>query len=221
MSVLPLWLLYEGLRFTLAPTERNGAEVLVTDALGMFGSHALVVLRVLFAMTVLGAALSILRRELPWGKVALVSALEGCVYGLMLGPVAGALVQPFLDDRALVISSVLTRDLIGSLGAGIFEEAVFRLGLLSLLALLLGKVSRAFSVHEVPGVIAAILFSAVAFSAFHHVGAGSEPYDHAAFYYRTIAGVVLGAMFVLRGFGVCVYAHAVYDLHFYLMHSSG
>jgi len=34
--------------------------------------------------------------------------------------------------------------------------------------------------------------------------------------FRTVAGLVLGTMFVLRGFAVCVYAHAVYDVHYYL-----
>jgi hypothetical protein len=36
------------------------------------------------------------------------------------------------------------------------------------------------------------------------------------FLFRAVAGVVLGVIFVVRGFAVCVYAHAVYDLHYYL-----
>ena len=83
-AVLPLWLLYEALRLTLAPGERNGAAVLVTDTLSAFGPQALTVLRAVLGAAVLFAALSILRRQLPWGRVALVSALEGSVYGLSL-----------------------------------------------------------------------------------------------------------------------------------------
>jgi hypothetical protein len=28
--------------------------------------------------------------------------------------------------------------------------------------------------------------------------------------------LLLGALFVLRGFGVCVYTHVMYDVHYYL-----
>ena len=31
-----------------------------------------------------------------------------------------------------------------------------------------------------------------------------------------MAGLLLGALFVLRGFGVCVYTHVMYDVHYYL-----
>ena len=89
-AVLPLWLLYEGLRLSLTPEERNGAEALLLDTLGLLGPGATVLLRILFGATVLVAAVSIHRRHVPWTRVALVSALEGTVYGLLLGPLAGA-----------------------------------------------------------------------------------------------------------------------------------
>ena len=60
-AVLPLWIAYEVLRLTLAPQERNGAEALVADTLTLFGPAALHVLRVLMALTVVAAAVSILR----------------------------------------------------------------------------------------------------------------------------------------------------------------
>ena len=61
--------------------------------------------------------------------------------------------------------------------------------------------------------------SAILFAAFHHVGVGGEPYDPAIFAFRAVAGVVLGLLFAVRGFCVVVYAHAVYDLHYYLTHA--
>jgi len=42
------------------------------------------------------------------------------------------------------------------------------------------------------------------------------PFEQRVFVFRAMAGLVLGLMFVVRGFGVCVYAHTLYDVHYYL-----
>ncbi len=218
-AVLPLWLMYEALRLTLAPAERNGAEALVTDTVSLLGRHAMLVLRLLFGGAVLFAAYSIHRRQLPWGRVAMVAALEGAVYGLMLGPVTGVLTLYVLEGGALLASTGLVGDLIGSLGAGIFEETLFRLGLLSLLALGATRLCRMLAIPPWIGISVAVLASALLFSMFHHVGPGGEPFRDEVFVFRAMAGLVLGLLFVLRGFCVCVYTHAVYDIHFYLTHN--
>ena len=127
LAVLPLWLVYEGLRFSLAPGDRNGAEALITESLLLLGPHAVRVLKIVLALCVLVAGVRVLRGDLPWLSVSGVAALEGAVYGLMLGPVTQALTFFVLEGRALGVG--LRADLIGSLGAGLFEEAVFRLGL--------------------------------------------------------------------------------------------
>ncbi len=220
-AVLPLWLLYEALRLALAPDERNGAEAMLTETLVTFGPYAMIVLRVLLAVTVLFAAVSIHARQLPWARVTLVSALEGTVYGVLLGPVTSALTLEILTGGALLRVSDLAPDLVGSLSAGIFEEAVFRLGLLSLLALLLGRAFRGFSLPGELGIAIAIVISAVVFSGFHHLGAGAEPFRLEVFVFRAVAGLLLGLLFVFRGFGVCVYTHALYDVHFYLTQMDG
>jgi len=216
LAVVPLFLLYELLRASLAPHERNGAEAIVTDSLRLLGPNATLVLELLLGLAVMAAAVSALHRRVPWGKVALVVALEGTVYGLMLGPTTQTLTL-FLGERGLLLMpSWTTSDLVGSLGAGLFEEALFRLALLSLLAFCFTRVAETFGLYRAVGVVLAILVSAVAFSGFHHLGAGGEPFRFEVFTFRAVAGIVLGVLFVLRGFAVVVYAHAVYDLHFYL-----
>lgn len=221
LTVLPLWIVYELLRLSLAPEERNGAEALITESLRGFGPRALLVLEVVLGAVFLVATISILRRRVPWVRVALVTAIEGAVYGLMLGPVTQVLTLFLLDGGRILQVALppgLAVDLVGSLGAGLFEEAVFRLGLLSLLALVLHRAASAVGLPVAVGSGAAIVASAVAFALFHHVGAGGEPFVRGVFAFRTIAGIVLGLLFVLRGFGVVVYCHAVYDVHFYLTH---
>jgi hypothetical protein len=220
-AVLPLWLCYEILRLTLAPAERNGAEAMVSDLLRLLGHSALVVLRVSFAVVVLAAARSIHRRDLPWVRVGMVVALEGTVYALILGPLAGVMASSSLTMTTALgppPGRAFVTDLVGSLGAGIFEELVFRLCGLSLLALLSIRAVAVFGLPRVTGVAVAVVLSGVVFALFHHVGPGAHVFDAQAFAFRTMAGVLLGALFVTRGFGVCVWAHAMYDVHYYLTH---
>ena len=73
-AVLPLWLLYEAARLHLAPAERNGAEVLLLHELHRLGSRAHLVLSIGFCLLLLGAARSLVRRDVPWLRVAAVIA---------------------------------------------------------------------------------------------------------------------------------------------------
>lgn len=218
LAVAPLWALYEVLRWNLAPHERNGAEVLVLDKLSLAGPHALQVLQVILGFAVIAAAIRVLREQIPWLRVILVAALEGTLYGLMLGPLTQALTF-FLIDRGVLLS-IAGEDLVGSIGAGIFEETVFRLVGLTWLALLFGHAARSLSVPTWVGHGVAAILVALAFSGFHHFGVGSEPFDAQVFLFRAVAGVILGALFLARGFCVVVYAHAIYDVNYYLMNPS-
>lgn len=222
-AVLPLWLLYEGLRLCLTPDEYNGAEALMTQSVGALGPLASPLLRVAFALTVLGAAFSLWRRRIPWARVAAVIALEGTVYGLMLGPLAAVLASSSHrllgpEPAGAEPAGDLAADLVASLGAGIFEELVFRLALVSVLCLLLARACDALRVSRLPALIVGVAVSAVVFSAFHHLGPGAPPFERGVFLFRAAAGLLLGLLFVVRGFGVVVYTHAVYDIHYYLTH---
>ncbi len=217
-AVLPLWLGYEALRFTLTPSERNGAEVLLLDALGVIGPRISRVLSVVFGVCVLAAAIRLHRREIPWLRVALVSALEGTVYGLLLGPLAAALASSAARVLAWLgpAGDRLVPELVGSLGAGIFEELVFRLALLSALVWLCVRAAVAFGMPRAVGALVAVLVSAALFALFHHIWPAGEPFTTSAFLFRGAAGVLLGLLMLVRGYGVCVYTHVLYDVHFYL-----
>jgi membrane protease YdiL (CAAX protease family) len=214
-AVLPLWLLYEGLRLILTPADRNGAELLLLREVDRMGWHGLLVLRLAFALLTLLAARSLLRREIPWLRVVAVLALEGAIYGLMLGPTATVMTSSAvrLLDMGAVPGS-LTANLVGSLGAGIFEELVFRLGLMSALVWIGMRAVRAWSMPSWIAGAFAIVVSALVFSWFHHLC--GEKYDFDRFMFRTMAGVLLGLLMWARGYGVCVYTHTVYNVYFYL-----
>jgi membrane protease YdiL (CAAX protease family) len=215
-AVLPLWLAYEVLRVLLTPSERNGAEVLLRAAVALLGTGGGVLLRLGLGVAVFVAMRSVQRRAIPWARVLCVIALEGMVYGLLLGPIADAL-TPAKHLCAGAVDPLLVQNLVASLGAGIFEELVFRLLLMSALAWLCLRATHAFALPRWVAGVAAVAGSAVLFAWFHHFC--GEQFVRSVFVFRAVAGAILGFLFWFRGYGVCVYTHAMYDVYVFLAQS--
>jgi hypothetical protein len=95
------------------------------------------------------------------------------------------------------------------LGAGVYEELVFRLAAFSVLSFLLVDLAR---VRQNWGVPAVVIVAAVIFSAYHMLGA--ERFGFPAFVFIALRGVYYGVIFVERGFGITVGVHTAYDLLF-------
>jgi len=96
-----------------------------------------------------------------------------------------------------------------SIGAGIYEELLFRLGLLGLLLLVLEdmlKVPRRLATALAVGL------SAIAFMAYHPLRDGSGTVLPSRVVFYLAAGTYFGVLFVVRGFGIAVGAHAFYDI---------
>ncbi|MCX7606594.1 MAG: CPBP family glutamic-type intramembrane protease [Bacteroidia bacterium] len=93
------------------------------------------------------------------------------------------------------------------MGAGFYEELFFRVllveGLLLLFTGLQPKKASAF--HY----IATWLLSAALFSAAHFLYESPSRY---AFFYRGIFGLCLSGIYILRGFAIAAWAHALYDM---------
>ncbi len=98
--------------------------------------------------------------------------------------------------------------LIGFLGAGVYEEALFRLTLVPLLFVAL----RGLQTPQVLASATAVTASALVFSLAHHAGTPGEAFTWFAFIFRWLAGVYFAWVFVVRGFGVAVGTHTAYDI---------
>lgn len=90
-----------------------------------------------------------------------------------------------------------------SVGAGLYEELMFRMLLIAVLHTLLVDVGRAS--HNV-GATIAVIVSAATFTWYHQLHAWSD----VSFYF--LAGLYFGAIYVVRGFGIVVGVHAMYDI---------
>ncbi|MBI1335958.1 MAG: CPBP family intramembrane metalloprotease [Phycisphaera sp.] len=94
-----------------------------------------------------------------------------------------------------------------SVGAGLYEELVFRLFAIALLHLLFVDV---LALPEHVGAFGCVAISAAAFALYHFPSLGGvEP---GRFMFYMAAGVYFAGIFVLRGFGIVVGVHALYDV---------
>ncbi|MEX0774851.1 MAG: CPBP family intramembrane glutamic endopeptidase [Phycisphaeraceae bacterium] len=94
-----------------------------------------------------------------------------------------------------------------AIGAGIYEELLFRLVAIALLHFLLVDV---LAVPDIWGSLAAIAISSVAFALYHF--SGNRDFAWTPFFLYTAAGVYLACVYVLRGIGIAAGTHAVYDI---------
>jgi hypothetical protein len=112
------------------------------------------------------------------------------------------------------VHSLLT-NIVTGVGAGIYEELVFRLILICVLMVLFQDV---IGLSRQNAIVLSVLMSAALFSAHHHIIwmdgrlARSAPFNWTEFVFRTIAGVYFAILFAIRGFGITAGTHAFYDI---------
>jgi hypothetical protein len=109
----------------------------------------------------------------------------------------------------------LLTNIITGIGAGIYEELVFRLILICLLMVLFQDLLR---LDHKNAIVLSVLISAGLFSAHHHIDFftgrlnATDPFDWTRFAFRTIAGIYFAFLFAIRGFGITAGTHAFYNI---------
>lgn len=223
LFALPLLLLYEALAFLLSGDQlgdvRNGADVLLKSVFVALGGRYGVTA---FSVVLLGVGTALVIRDrrkngpiVPGFFAGML--LESVLYAILLGGVASALTSLLLHGRlALVAQGAggiaalgLPSQLMISLGAGIYEELLFRVLLVSGLAALARNL---FHWRPVPAGVFAAVLGALIFSLFHYVGAYGDVFTLGSFTFRAIAGLLFSALYLLRGLGIAAWSHALYDV---------
>ena len=105
--------------------------------------------------------------------------------------------------------SVLIQQVVLAIGAGIYEEILFRVLLIACLVNMLGFV---FDWSKLSKYTAALIISSAIFSFFHFIGEFGDYYSFNIFMYRFLAGIFLGLLYLSRGFGITAWTHAIYDM---------
>jgi len=223
LFALPLLIIYQVLA-AIAPAGpggvivRNGADVMLQSIFvwvaGAWGPR-------IFLLCLIGVGAWLIARDVRSNRTSIRPTL---LAGMLLESTCLALVF-------CIVVAVLTAAVLGSpppmaigfvqqhigrltllmisIGAGIYEELLFRVLLVGLIAWTAHKVLGWRPL--VAGIVAAVL-GALIFSAFHYIGPYGDRWDVYSFVFRSIAGLFFSGLYLLRGFGITAWAHALYDV---------
>jgi membrane protease YdiL (CAAX protease family) len=208
---LPFFALYEIATLTLNEDQlfhiRNGADVLLRQFFAIFGDWGIHALNIVF---IVGFVVSFLlqksRRQMTTVRGAYLMQMltEGLLWGGVLYvfmKVAPTLLS-FPSGRSLIQQMTL------AVGAGLYEEFLFRVVAIFLLVTIIGAILKW---ERRWCTFAAVIISAILFASFHYVGDFGEIFILKTFLLRTIAGLFLGIVYIFRGFGITALAHMSYD----------
>ncbi len=211
LMVVPLLATYELAMVVVDSPVRNGAEMVLTELFRQVDPRMLATWRwIVMGLLATFGAIGVVRHRRRIARAHWI-LLEALVFALVLGPAVGWMVGriglsvPGSDPTGAPAWMAMLL----SVGAGIWEELLFRFMLLGGLVVIL---HRAVRLNHATALAVSILVSALAFAFYHHVGDFGEPLELHRFAFRTVAGTLLGILFATRGLAVVVYMHVFYDL---------
>ena len=210
LFILPLLVFYEIGIVLYGSATKNTADIIVKKPFEIFGNNATLAFNSLIIIISFFSIFYIEKKNRLNCGIFIPMFLESAAYGFFLGYVTLFFAHGYLpfDITNLYVQGFI-KGIIISLGAGIYEEILFRMLLLSILYFIIVKALRT---NPIIGSLCSILICAFIFSIMHYIGPTGDSYSISSFSFRLVAGVVLSAIFVFRGLGIAVYTHAIYDI---------
>ena len=212
VAALPLLVIYEIL-IVLSQSRywgiRNAADVWIRTFLMAFDLQAQHITFVLIGISLALIPIAKSRArgiKLKANYFALMFA-ECLAFSLVLGVV----LQSILRLGGLSSGgpgSGLMQNLALSVGAGLFEEIIFRVILLNLLFLLLSPLLK----KKLVAAVFSVLLASFLFSLSHYVGTMADTWQLYSFMFRWAAGLLFTVLYFVRGFAITAYTHALYDI---------
>lgn len=225
LAALPLLVAYEVLiafvnRGALQQV-RVGAEVWIKQFLASVGASGIPVLGI-GVVVIGGLVVWAERKRRPRLRPAYFVWMlgESLLYAVVLAFTVSAAVGAIfaMAASAPITDLPLMTQLALSLGAGLYEELVFRILLVGGLFWVFRRWfaaraparqagGRTATAYAAAAVIGALLFSGV-----HYIGLFGDAFTLPSFTFRFLFGLALNAVYLLRGFGVAAWTHALYDV---------
>ncbi len=216
--IAPLLLIYEVGMVLMGPEAlRNGADIWLRQILGQLGFGQYLFLPMLTCGLLLGWHHVTRQRWILNADVLSGMVLESIVFAaglLLLAKLQSSLsghfgAVPDATTAAIDTAPRLGRA-VGYLGAGIYEELLFRV----LIMWAATASFRAMGVDARSALVAAVFVTSILFAAAHYrlffsVG---DAFQWRGFFFRAIAGLFFSMLYLRRGFGITVGTHATYDL---------
>lgn len=214
LSVLPLLIIYEILLYISQPSSdadiRLTADVWLRAVFSWTGTNTLMITA--FLIIVAGTIVFVKERDrMPEFRIHyfLVMVLESLVWAFCLGIFVSAMIgQVFVMAASGQGEITMLQWVALALGAGVYEELVFRV---ILIAALLFVFRQIFTREWIPTVLA-VLFGAAIFSGIHYIGEFGDAFTWPSFMFRMVFGLALTALLIYRGFGIAAWTHSLYDI---------
>ena len=212
LFTIPLFFIYEiGVLFS-STTEmismRNGADALMRQILSALGIHGFYWIGGIFFI---GFVVVYFYQKQYWNEVEveakylILMMFESVIWSIGL--------YIFMSNVYVLLmnpsGAFMVQQVILAVGAGIYEEFLFRVLLITGIAGILGFI---FQWSEGLRNWIAMIIAAGIFSSFHFIGEFGDYFSFNIFMIRLFAGIVLGALYFMRGFGITAWAHSIYDL---------
>ena len=208
LVTLPLFIIYEIGIFFLFQADiafsKNGADVLIEEFIKMLGLNGYYAASSIFII-VLFFVLFSQRKNFKTFDISIKYISIMIIESLLYAGVLLLVLQNIYLIQGLTTNVI--NNIILSIGAGLYEELIFRFFLLFILA---KSFSFIFKTNKSSSLILSIIFSSILFSSFHYIGI--ESFTPLSFTLRFIAGVYLSLIYIKRGFGIVALTHAFYDL---------
>lgn len=194
----------------------NGAAVLMKKALGrILDTHGIVGPLINFALLATVALVFLIWQRLhrsdwrlrPWVFGPMI--LESLVFAIPPFLLGSLLTRVMLSQPGFELRSWLTK-MIFAVGAGVYEEFLFRLILMGLLFGTL-RILLGLKGPWLQGLV--LVIQAGLFAAFHHMPGSADPVRLERIAFRVVAGVYFGYLYLERGFGIAAGSHALYDIY--------
>jgi len=211
MFIFPFFLMYEILAYFLFdPSDyviRNSADIIFRDIFEIITNNTLITYNGLLLILIFSFIFYNFKNKSPKFTLSYIffMFIEGIFFGLLLVFILNGFSvfnysqqNYFFIDYSFMFYSCL--------GAGIWEEILFRYLLLSSLIKVFKKIIDKYS-----SIILSIFISALLFSMFHYIGSLGDVFNIYTFIVRFVGGIYLGIIYLYRGLGISMISHIIYD----------
>ncbi|MCC5925816.1 MAG: CPBP family intramembrane metalloprotease [Bacteroidetes bacterium] len=215
LIALPLLILYEVLILLSAPEGeymvRLTADMWFKNIFTYLGLDSFLLTFVVAA--VLGIVVFVIERHKSvsyrprfFGYMILESTIYAVILAMLISGFVGFLFNGATDGNLQGLSFIQKIAL--SIGAGLYEELVFRVLLVGALLYILRWTKMK------PGLInaSAMIIAALIFSSVHYMGNMADTFTLASFTFRFLFGLALNGVLIYRGFGIAAWTHSIYDI---------
>ena len=186
---------------------RNAPEAWLRNFLNLLGVSHIHISYLMLGAALIAAPLFYDSSVKLKGRSIVLMVLESIFWGV----ISGLLIQ-LLMIKLFFITGTISGSLLGdiglAIGAGLFEELLFRV----ILTTLLIRISLKLIKVKWFSIVVSILVASFLFSLAHYIGNAADQFEVYSFLFRFFAGIWFTTLYSIRGFAVVCLSHAFYDI---------